>query len=300
MEDSRSIAGILRVASAIRTLRPDLAISLSHPRRNALLAYLSRAPRLAGYLSYRNTLTPFRGETTLESFGCAMRSNVMFGAEPIGERAGKILDLMDIPRASLADSPIGEGSVAQSVHRSRGHGVAGLAAPYVVLHPFSGWEYRNWPLDRFAVLARHLCGEERMQVVFIYESRDAPRMNIVRNELEAVPGIHFLPSDDLTRTAEVVAGAGLFVGNDSGPLHLAALLGIPAVGLFGPASPEFTAPPNMRGSACFHRLPCSPCDQRRCVRPADPCMTYLSIGLVFDAVRPLLHEPAGSSGGAHA
>lgn len=93
-----------------------------------------------------------------------------------------------------------------------------------VLHPFSGSPRKNWPLERFEQLAEAL-----------------------RNEMpvEWAAGANWVRCDDLRELARWIAGARLFVGNDSGITHLAAAVGAPTVALFGPTDPRVWAP---RGS----------------------------------------------------
>ncbi|MCU0246464.1 MAG: glycosyltransferase family 9 protein [Bryobacter sp.] len=88
---------------------------------------------------------------------------------------------------------------------------------FVAVHPFSGSPKKNWPLERFEELARQLPVER-------CESR-------------------FERLDDLARW---LAGARLFVGNDSGITHLAAAVGTPVVALFGPTDPQVWAPRGAR------------------------------------------------------
>jgi hypothetical protein len=96
----------------------------------------------------------------------------------------------------------------------------------IVIHPFSGSMAKNWPLESFRQLAKRLS---------------------VRGSVAMVTG----PEEELTgarRFADLgslaawLSGASLFIGNDSGPTHLAAAMGIPVVALFGPTDPAIWAP----------------------------------------------------------
>lgn len=88
----------------------------------------------------------------------------------------------------------------------------------VVIHPFSGGLRKNWPLERFRLLAEELPG--------LVEWTAGPE--------EELPGAHRF--DDLAALANWMGGARLYVGNDSGITHLAAATGIPTVALFGASS----------------------------------------------------------------
>lgn len=99
---------------------------------------------------------------------------------------------------------------------------------YAVIHPFSGSPRKNWPLGKFRALARQL---ERAMPVRWCAGREDPPLD------EPVTRI-----DDLYKLAQWLAGARLYIGNDSGITHLAAAVGTPLLALFGPTDPAVWAP----------------------------------------------------------
>jgi heptosyltransferase III len=101
------------------------------------------------------------------------------------------------------------------------------AEDYAVIHPFSGSERKNWPLENFGQLARRL--SMAMRVYWCYGPNDPPEDEAVR-------------IDNLYDLACWIAKASLFVGNDSGITHLAAAVGTPVLALFGPTDPAVWAP----------------------------------------------------------
>lgn len=105
---------------------------------------------------------------------------------------------------------------------------------FAVIHPFSGSRRKNWPIDNFRSLAR---GLERIMPVRWCAGPDDPPLD------EPVTRI-----DDLYELACWLAGARLYIGNDSGITHLAAAAGTPVLALFGPSDPAIWAPrgPNVR------------------------------------------------------
>ncbi len=119
------------------------------------------------------------------------------------------------------------GRVLRAVPRLRcTHAPHGCA----VIHPFSGSRWKNWPLERFQQVAAWL--ETRMEVAWC-----------AGPEEELVGARRF---DDLYSLACWLAGARLYVGNDSGITHLAAAAGAPVVALFGPTDPAVWAPRGQR------------------------------------------------------
>jgi ADP-heptose:LPS heptosyltransferase len=116
---------------------------------------------------------------------------------------------------------------------------------FAVIHPFSGSPRKNWPLERYQQLARSLA--ERLPV----------RWCAGPTELLA-EAVHI---DDLYELACWLAGARLYIGNDSGITHLAAAVGTPVVALFGPSDPAIWAPRGPRVHIVATQTPGQPMDQ---------------------------------------
>lgn len=131
--------------------------------------------------------------------------------------------------------------------------------PYIVIHPFSGSPKKNWPLARYRDLA------ERLRKRWIVQWVAGPE--------EPLPEARRF--EDLYELGCWLAGARLFIGNDSGIAHLAAAVGTPTVVLFGPTDPAVWAP---RG------------DHVHIVRTSQPGMPMeaLEVDEVFDAVVKVL------------
>jgi ADP-heptose:LPS heptosyltransferase len=113
-------------------------------------------------------------------------------------------------------------------------------APYAVLHAGAGAEDKCWPAGQFIELVRDLAAG-RLAVLFVLGPVELERWPDERiAALKAAGGVVAAPP--LTTLAGILAGARLFVGNDSGPAHLAAAVGTPTVALFGPSRAVQFAP----------------------------------------------------------
>jgi ADP-heptose:LPS heptosyltransferase len=110
---------------------------------------------------------------------------------------------------------------------------------FAVIHPFSGSAKKNWPLEKFRVLAHGL--EQSMPVHWCAGPDDPP-----------LPGAMHL--ENLHDLACWLARARLYIGNDSGITHLAAAVGTPVLALFGPTDPGIWAPrgPHVR-AVCWNQ-----------------------------------------------
>lgn len=168
---------------------------------------------------------------------------------------------------------------------------------FALLHPgTSGFGlFKRWPCERFAALAQRLV-DDGLTVAVTH----APEEASLAEELvaRAGPAVAVLPTPDLLVLAEVIRGARVFVAGDTGPLHLAALVGTPLLGLYGPKDPDVYGPYGIDVEGRPGRLPvltqddvaCRPCALRQC---ADPlCLQTLAPERVYWAVRELLGNPA--------
>ena len=151
-----------------------------------------------------------------------------------------------------------ETEATQAVHRffekMKYHG-----APLVAVH--CGGHYfirKRWPLTNFVKLAGWLQTRADRQVVLVGGREDIENSLIIR---DAVPGVlNTVGRFTLEETAVLLKNCRLFIGNDSGPLHLAAAVKTPTIGLFGPTAPSQFYPYHPPSHTFIGKfLPCSPC-----------------------------------------
>jgi heptosyltransferase-2 len=111
----------------------------------------------------------------------------------------------------------------------------------VAMHPGSGSEKKNWPVENFAAVGRWLVDEMAAQVLVVQgEADEVPVGKLMK--LMAPRPVRVVSGLKLRELAAVLERCGLFVGNDSGITHLAVAVGTPAIALFGPASPPIWEP----------------------------------------------------------
>ncbi len=292
VERPESLKGFVRAVASVRQLKVDLALSMSPPKRNAAIALTSGAPRKAGYLSYVHTLTPYLELTPIESYGCVLPRTEFYGLENIEERSLKVCKALGIISEKIDRSLGIDSEVLISRQRALTFNKRMPGKNFVVLHPFSGWKFRSWSVERFSQLAQKILMQKNCAVVFMCEKKEEEGLELPKQRFSGHDDVFFFSSDDLIDTCAVMRAASLVVCNDSGPLHLAAALGAKVVGLFGPATPQLTAPRKVSGVFHYERVECSPCHQSRCVRPTDTCMSLISSEEVFQSV--MRHLSIGS------
>jgi heptosyltransferase-2 len=140
-----------------------------------------------------------------------------------------------------------------------------------------------WPPDRFAELANRLQAQSGADIILFGTLAEAPVSSAI------AAGMHRAPIDLTGKTAindlpALLSQCHLFIGNDSGAMHVAAAVGLPVVAVFGPTDPHGTAPVTPRCSIVQERPYCSPCFLRRC--PTDHrCMMRVTADAVEAAAR---------------
>jgi ADP-heptose:LPS heptosyltransferase len=163
------------------------------------------------------------------------------------------------------------------------------AGRYAVLHPgVSGFgTLKRWPAERYAVLARRLKEVRGIPVLLTA----GPGEEALAEQVAAASGGAARSAPGTRNLAElgaILARAAVVVGADTGPIHLAALLGVPTVALFGPKDPAVYAPRGARVRVVWKQVWCSPCGLRRCGDPV--CMTEMGVEEVLSCVEAALGE----------
>ena len=145
-------------------------------------------------------------------------------------------------------------------------------APIIALAPGAAWPFRRWPADRFIALGRWLLETYGANIVILAARNELELARRVEQGLPRDRTVSLAGQTTIRQMAAVLRHCRLFIGNDSGPIHVAAGVGIPVVGFFGPGEYERFKPWGVDHEAIRLGLPCSPCSQDcalndpRCIR----------------------------------
>lgn len=288
----RRIGYDLALARQLRAERFDLVIDFHGGPRSAWLTWATGAPRRIGYdvpgrrwiytsrVPWTRALVPPRHSV----------QNQWDLLTPLGiEPADRARDAVYIP-----EDPEAVGSVAARLDAA---GVP-VDAPLVVIHVSAGNPFRRWPPDRFAAVAAALAREDhRRRIIITSGPSEADAANRIAADAQREAGVAATAivrcgEFDLAELRALVGRAALYIGGDSGPLHIASGTRTPIVALFGPTLPQRSMPwrdetiPAIAVDA--GPLPCRPCHQRRCVPGDFRCLTRITTEQVIEAARQTL------------
>jgi len=140
-----------------------------------------------------------------------------------------------------------------------------------------------WPPDRFAKAINEFQSRFDVDVILFGTPAEAAVSNAIAADLRRAP-INLTGKTAIADLPGLLSQCHLFLGNDSGAMHVAAAVGLPVVAIFGPTDPEGTSPVTRRATLVQQKPYCSPCFLRRC--PTDHrCMTAVTPAMVESALR---------------
>ena len=285
----------LQLAARLRAERFDVVIDFHGGPRSGFLTWATGARQRIGYdlpgrrwcyttrIPWTRSLVPPR-HSVLNQWDLLA---------PLGiEAAVRARDPVTMPIDPAAEARV----QARLSAAGAAHG-----APLIVMHVSAGNPFRRWPAASFAMVAAELAREDRRRRVIVTSGpSEAAAAEAVAQQArslaaEAADGIVRSGEFDLAELRALVGRAALYIGGDSGPLHVAATTQTPVVALFGPTLPERSMPwrdPAIGAIAVeAGPLPCRPCHQRHCVPGDFRCLTAISPTMVLSAARTVLGAP---------
>jgi heptosyltransferase-1 len=210
--------------SEIRGVKYQIAVDLQGAARSALIARWSGAETIYGAIQPRENVAAMFYSREVMTRGAHV---VEQGISLVESVAGVALKAPEVqfPHDLAAD---------EEAERK----LQALGGDVVLLNPGAGWGAKQWPVERFAEVARSLSADG-LQCLVNY----GPGEEKLARELEAGSGGAARPVPcTITQLISITRRAKLFIGGDTGPLHLAAALRVPVVGIYGPTDPSRNGP----------------------------------------------------------
>jgi heptosyltransferase II len=275
------IFGRERLVAELRTMRFDVALLLQNAFDAAWLAWRAGIPERIGYArDGRGFLLthPVRVPKSNE-----IPPHEKFYYLELLRRAGWIDSLLDEPSITLYASEQNRRSAAEFLVAS------GARRDSLRIAIGAGASYGSakcWPPSRFAELANRLQERTDADVILFGTASEGAVTRAISAELHRPP-IDLTEKTAIADLPALLSQCHLFIGNDSGAMHIAAAVGLPVVAVFGPTDPHGTAPVTPRSTIVQQKPYCSPCFLRHC--PIDHrCMRNITSDMVEAASKPWL------------
>jgi len=274
--------GILSFLGFIRRVRRekyDLVIDFHGGPRASRIAWLSRARLKVGYeLKHKGFIYDIRVPRHREGAPVHSVENHLNLVRAAGIEVHEPWPRLNFPAAGKEET---ERIDKLWVDR----GLAG--AKVVVLHVGAGNAFRDWGHQKLGGLAGRLAGLLGVRVILIGSALDAPRAEEIR-KISPKSVLSLAGELNLAELREVIGRAALFIGPDSGPMHIAATTSTPIVALFGPTLPANFSPWQARATLLEKPLDCRPCKQRKCRTEDFRCLELITVDEVLKACLPYL------------
>jgi lipopolysaccharide heptosyltransferase I len=254
--------------SELRAARYEVAVDFQGAIRSALLTRWSGAAVIFGVAQAReNAASMFYTRQVIAGGVHIVEQNFSLAAAVAGRP-------LEIPRVEF---PFDEAAENECDLRLRAAGIR----DFVLLNPGAGWGAKQWPAERYGCVARRLAQDGVRSLINFGPGEEGLARAVAESSGGAAEGIPC----SLTQLIALTRRARLFIGGDTGPMHLAAALRIPVVGIFGPTNPARNGP--FGTSSIVLRNPASPTTHARHAQP-DEGLLEIRTEEVVAAARRLL------------
>ena len=146
--------------------------------------------------------------------------------------------------------------------------------------------YKRWSTSNYAILTDMILEHFEAKIIFTWGPNELDIVNEIVGKMRGSASVACKTT--IKQLTELIRHADLFIGGDTGPLHIASTLCIPTAAIFRPKDPIVYGPYNGRSIVVNKELPCSPCRKRTC--SDTQCITSILPEEVFDAVSRLMKE----------
>lgn len=262
----------LEVIKILRRERFDTAIDIQGLFKSGIISYISGAKTIIGF----------------DSKNCREYLNTLFTNIKVSPE-DKDIHVVDKNLSLL--KPLGLKEIKREFHIKTSPGDTEYIneflsqhnpnrKPLIAINPSAGWRTKEWGMGNYARLADRIISEMGADVIFTWGPGEETMIKDVTASMSHTPLI--APPTSIKQLVALLKECSLFIGGDTGPLHLAAAIKIQTIAIYGPSDPLRNGPYGDNHITIYKKLDCSGCYKRRC--DTIKCMEMISVEDVFSAV----------------
>jgi len=213
------------VRRQLRALRIEIALDPQSRTKSALASWLSGAPvRIGCGGKHATELSPYLNNRLIESERPHVVDRTLALLRPLGIESPEVNFRVPIDDASRK-------TILSFIQRTH------LSCGFAVINPGAGWDSRLWPIRRYSSVARHLGRKRGLPTVVVWAG---DRELAWAEQIVAGSGGHALlaPKTTMIELGALLQSARMYIGSDTGPMHMAAAVGTPCVSLHGTTRPQ--------------------------------------------------------------
>jgi heptosyltransferase-1 len=277
--NTSSISSLFAAGAELRRGKYDVALDLQGLLKSAVLARMSGASRVIGFPS---ELLRERGAS-------------LFYTETAGEAAAHVIDknlsmlkAIGIRMPDLA-FPLEDRNPRIAADARRTLGIA-EGEPFAVLNPGAAWPNKRWPPVYFAEVARGLAKRHGFRSLVLWGPGESELADDVASASDGTAAVG--PQTTMADLVSLLKAAALMISGDTGPMHIAAAVGVPVVGIFGPTDPQRNGPWSEHDLTASRYRSCACHYQRRCTI-SSWCLVDITPREILDLVDKRLESHQG-------
>ena len=266
-----------KLLARLRNRRYHLVFDLFCNPRTAQMTFATRAAVRVGY--------PFRGRAWAYNVHVATRAdrvhNTQFNLDAL-----RALGIPVEHEHLVFPLPGDVSERMQHIVREARH----RSGPVIAINPSGTWPTKRWQLDSFAALADALIEKHAASIIILWgpdEREDAEHIQSAMKHEAALP-----PQTSIRESGALLKNCDYMISNDAGPMHIAAAVGTPTLGIFGPTNPQLQGPWSEHSTwVRLEGLDCLGCNLTRC-DIGNLCMRDLPVDRVLSAFESLRTKAA--------
>ncbi|NOG98217.1 MAG: glycosyltransferase family 9 protein [Ignavibacteriae bacterium] len=264
------IGGRIAKVSAVRLFRKiksEIIIDLTGNIKSASLLFFNTAGNVLGFNKniYQSLYSDFR-----------MRN----------EKAHLVEALIEIVDKTIS---------SEEVKKIAEYKLTPKVSDVILIHPHGGWSAKEWNLTKFIEIAEKLISEKNKKVKFVFEKNE--KYQSLKNKLTEKK-LEFIETESIEHLFEEIDKCFLLIGNDSGPVYMAAMAGKPTFSIYGPTNPSFSIPFGKHHTYIRKIIHCSPKEgEQYCYTfagrkgcPSFECMNQLTVDEVYNKLSKFLQS----------